>query len=276
MTETSTSGVDIARVALKAAREAARNRGADAPGGRSSTTRPTRRTMVRTGGRDPIGLGAALAGLVADRAWDAPTAGGGVLDQWAEIAPELVGKVVPVRFDARTGRLDLQPASPAYATQLRLLGRQLVARINGKMGRTVVRDLRVLAPRAIAAGPGQRTEHHQAVEQPEAPVRTRDDASAGYHRALAEIRRTTIVVDPAIAAAIARQEQAILKRREPEDQFAQGLAEKASQEEAAARTAAATSSQALAERRARQDKALRAGAVPLRPARPPMTLSGAA
>ncbi|MFJ6771902.1 DciA family protein [Kitasatospora sp. NPDC091257] len=276
MTQPSTSGVDLARVALKAARQAARTRGADAPGGRSSTIRPTRRTMVRTGGREPIGLGAALAGLVAERAWDAPTAGGGLLDQWATIAPELVGKVVPVHFDARTGRLDLQPTSPAYATQLRLLGRQLVARINGKMGRTVVRDLRVLAPRALATGPERRTEHHQAVEQPEPPVRTRDDASAGYHRALAEIRRTAPVIDPAIAAAIARQEQAILQRREPEDQFAQGLAEKADQENAAARTAAATSSQALAERRARHDKALRVSAVPLRPARPPMTLSGAA
>ncbi|MEU3564162.1 DciA family protein [Kitasatospora sp. NPDC006786] len=275
---TDTSGVDLARVALKAAREAARTRGADAPGGRSSTTRPTRRTMVRTGGRDPIGLGDALAGLVAERAWDTPTAGGGVIDQWTEIAPELVGKVQPVHFDARTGRLDLQPTSPAYATQLRLLGRQLVARINGKVGQAVVRDLRVLAPRAIAAtGSDQRTEHHQTVEQPEAPVRTRNDASAGYHRALAEIRRrTTTVIDPAIVAAIARQEQAILNRREPEDHFAQGLAEKADQEEeTAARTAAATSSQVLAERRARADKAAR-GTIPLRPARPPMTLSGAA
>ncbi|MFD9592097.1 hypothetical protein ACFWA9_04970 [Kitasatospora sp. NPDC059973] len=140
-----------------------------------------------------------------------------------------------------------------------------------------MRDLRVLAPRAIAAtGSDQRAEHHQAVEQPEAPVRTRNDASAGYHRALAEIRRTAPVVDPAIAAAVARQERAILSRREPEDQFAQGLAEKADQEEAAARTAAATSSQALAERRARHNKALRAGAVPLRLTRPPMILSGAA
>ncbi|MEV7782724.1 DciA family protein [Kitasatospora sp. NPDC088351] len=235
MTETSTSGVDLARVALKAAREAARTRGADAPGGRSSTTRPTRRTTVRTGGREPIGLGAALAGLVAERAWDTPTTGGGILDQWAEIAPELVGKVQPVHFDARTGRLDLQPASPAYATQLRLLGRQLVARINGKVGRTIVRDLRVLAPRAIAAGPDQRTEHHQAVEQPEAPARTRNDVtSPGFHRALAEIQRAAPVIDPAIAAAIGRQEQAILNHREPWDQFAQGLAEKADQENAAA------------------------------------------
>ncbi|MEV7177762.1 DciA family protein [Kitasatospora sp. NPDC093679] len=272
MTETST-GVDLARIALKAAREAARTQSADAPGGRSSTTRPTRRTTVRTGGRDPIGLGAALASLVTERAWDTPTAAGGILDQWTTIAPELVGKVTPVHFDTRTGRLDLQPASPAYATQLRLIGRQLVARINGKVGRTVVRDLRILAPRAIA----QRTEHRPAVEQPEAEVRTRNNASTGYHQALAAIRRTTTLTNPAIAAAVARQEQAILNRREPEDQFAQGLAEKTDQEEAAARTAATTTTnQTLAEHRARHDKALHVGAVPLRPNRLPMTISGAA
>ncbi|MFE7194002.1 DciA family protein [Kitasatospora sp. NPDC057541] len=282
MTETSTSGVDLARVALKAAREAARTRSADAPGGRSSTTRPTRRTTIRTGGRDPIGLGAALAGLVAERAWDTPTAGGSLLDQWATIAPELVGKVQPIHFNPRTGRLDLQPTSPAYATQLRLLGRQLVARINGKLGRTLVRDLRILTPRAIAdTGPGpgadQQTEQHQGAAQPEAPARTRDDvASAGFHRALAEIRRTTSVIDPAIAAAIAHQTQYLIDHREPWDQFAQGLAEKTDREEAAARTAAATSSQALAERRARADRAARTAAVPLRPTRPPMPLSGAA
>jgi predicted nucleic acid-binding Zn ribbon protein len=274
VTETST-GVDLARIALKAAREAARTRGTDAPGGRSSTTRPTRRTTVRTGGRDPIGLGAALASLVAERAWDAPTAAGGILDQWAEIAPELVGKVVPVHFDDHTGRLDLQPTSPAYATQLRLLGRQLVGRINGKVGQTVVRDLRVLAPRAIAAGSDQRTDH-QAIEQPKAPVRTRDDASTGYHRALAAIRRTATLTDPAIAAAIARQEQAILSRREPETAFTDAVATQTDQDEAAARTTATTSSQTLAEHRARHDKAVRVGAVPLRPTRSPMTLSGAA
>ncbi|MEW1911297.1 DciA family protein [Kitasatospora sp. NPDC085895] len=272
MTETST-GIDLARVALKAAREAACTQSADAPGGRSSTTRPTRRTTVRTGGRDPIGLGAALAGLIAERAWDTPTAAGGILDQWTTIAPELVGKVTPTHFNARTGRLDLQPTSPAYATQLRLLGRQLVARINGKAGQTLVRDLRVLAPGAIAAGSDQRTDH-QAVKQPEAPVRTRDDASTGYHRALAAIRRTATLTDPAIAAAIARQEQAILSRREPETAFTDAVTTQTDQDEAAARTTA-TTSQALAERRARADKAAR-GTTPLREASPPMLLSGAA
>lgn len=285
MTQPST-GVDIARVALKAAREAARSRGADAPGGRSSTPRSTRRTMVRTGGREPISFGDALAGLVAERAWEEPAAGGGILDQWTAIAPELIGKVSPVHFEPNTGRLDLQPSSPAYATQLRLLGRQLIARINGKMGRVVVRELRVLPPRAVStAGPDQQPEHCTAVEQPDVPVRTREDACDGYRRALAAhqaVQRTTAVTNPAVTAAIERQEQALLSRREPETAFTDAVAIQAEQEERAARTAAATSSQAIAERRAVADKAERAaqaeraGTVPLRAARQPMTLRGAA
>jgi hypothetical protein len=194
----------------------------------------------------------------------------------ATIAPELIGKVTPTHYDARTGRLDLQPTSPAYATQLRLLGRQLIARINGKIGSTLVRDLRVLPPRALTATcPDQQAEHHPAFEQPKAPVRTRADATAGYHRALAEIRHTVTVTDPAVA--MARQEQAILNRREPESAFAEAVAAQAQQDEAAARTAAATSNQAIAVQRARHDKAIRNGAaIPLCLARRPAPRIGAA
>jgi hypothetical protein len=35
--------------------------------------------------------------------------------------PDLVGEVKPVRYESATRQLDLPPASPAYATQLRLL-----------------------------------------------------------------------------------------------------------------------------------------------------------
>ncbi|GLW73703.1 hypothetical protein Kpho02_60010 [Kitasatospora phosalacinea] len=274
MTEPSTGGVDLARVALKAARAAARTRGAGALGG--ATAGPARRRTVRTGGRDPIGLGAALAGLVADRAWETPAAGGGVIDQWADIAPELVGKVQPVHYDPRTGRLDLQPVSAAYATQLRLLGRQLVARINGKAGRTVVRDLRVLPPRAPSVGPGRSAEQQRAAVQPEVPVRTRDDVtSAGYHQALAAIRSRSASVDPVVAAAIARQTEAVLSKREPEEVFTEAAAVRDHQEQTAARSAAAARSQAIAERRAREERAARS-TTPVHSARAPRTLSGAA
>lgn len=52
-----------------------------------------------------------------------------------------------MHFDPNTGTLHLRPASPAYAAQLRLFDRQLVARINEKTGgRPAVRALRILAP----------------------------------------------------------------------------------------------------------------------------------
>lgn len=62
------SGVDLARVALQQARLAARNNGgreARAPGRRQPTA-------VKRDGWKPSGLAAVLAGLRADRAWEAP------------------------------------------------------------------------------------------------------------------------------------------------------------------------------------------------------------
>lgn len=248
------SGVDIARVALKAARQAARARGADAPSGASSTHRPARRT-TRTR-CDPNPLREVMAALVAERAWDAPTDGGSLLDQWSALVPELAGKVIPIHYNPATGILDVRPSSPAYATQLRLLGRQLVTRVNGKLGRTVIRDLRVLTPRTT---PG--TDQSPVADRPTppdaGPIRTRDDGCAGYHQALAAIQRTTPVTNPAITAAIARQDQAIRLGREPEHRFAHAVIAQAHHDETTARTAAAASAQAIAERRARADKAAR-------------------
>ncbi|GAA3086483.1 hypothetical protein GCM10020000_86450 [Streptomyces olivoverticillatus] len=100
------SGIDLARVALKAAREAAKKKGASA-----RRTRPQpRRRSPRADGRDPVGLGAALESLVAARAWEMPVEGASVLDQWARIAgPGLAAHVTAVHFDPDSGRLDLLP-----------------------------------------------------------------------------------------------------------------------------------------------------------------------
>ncbi|WP_331734460.1 MULTISPECIES: hypothetical protein [unclassified Streptomyces] len=55
------SGVDLARVALRAAREAARMNGT----GQKAKKRPRAATMVRRDGREPMGLGTAIGTLVA-------------------------------------------------------------------------------------------------------------------------------------------------------------------------------------------------------------------
>ncbi|MFF8604053.1 hypothetical protein ACF065_33685 [Streptomyces sp. NPDC015232] len=106
------SGVDLARQALLAAREAAKKNGA-------RTTKPKRRTgaTLRRDGREPLGLGAAITMMMTERGLVAPAAGGSVLAQWETIlaaaAPELAGHVQAVKFDADTGRLDVAPDAPA-------------------------------------------------------------------------------------------------------------------------------------------------------------------
>ncbi|MER5908856.1 hypothetical protein ABT150_54475 [Streptomyces mirabilis] len=60
--------------------------------------------MVRRDGREPMGLGAAIGALVAERAWELPAAGATLRQRWEAIAPELAGHVVAVGYDADSGR----------------------------------------------------------------------------------------------------------------------------------------------------------------------------
>lgn len=71
------SGVDLARVALRQAKEAAKKRGDS----EAHTPRRPQQTAVRRDGREPSGFAAVLQGLMADRAWEVPAAGGTVLDR---------------------------------------------------------------------------------------------------------------------------------------------------------------------------------------------------
>ncbi|MFB6876340.1 hypothetical protein [Streptomyces sp. NPDC056323] len=93
------SGVDLARQALLAAREAARKSGA-------TGKKPKHRAgmVVRRGGREPLGLGAAIGLMMTERGMVAPAVGGSVLAQFdailAKVVPELAGRVRAVGFDA--------------------------------------------------------------------------------------------------------------------------------------------------------------------------------
>ncbi|WP_186784560.1 DciA family protein [Streptomyces sp. CBG33] len=144
MTESSTplSGVDLARVALHNAREAAKQQGATSPRPRRTT-----RTTRRTGGREPVSFGAAIQQLIADRAWTAPVAAGGVLDRWSHIADDLAGRVTAVKYDAATATLILQPDSSAAAIAVRHRQHALLDRIAEETGgRETVRRLKILSP----------------------------------------------------------------------------------------------------------------------------------
>lgn len=216
MAEPELSGVDLARSALLAARAAARNN--PAPQQKKHTT--GRRT-ARTGGRDPIGLAAAITGMMGDRGWEPTEPGGSILDQWPSIAPELVGKVTAERFEHDTGVLHLRPASPAYATQLRLFQAQTLRRIHEKTGSRTVRALRILTPGTPATTVETGPEQPPAATPAKAPVRTRDDGCPGYQDALAvvlEHRPEPPPINPYVAEAMARQVAALRAGRQPEDE----------------------------------------------------------
>ncbi|MEW2494730.1 DUF721 domain-containing protein [Streptomyces nodosus] len=140
------SGVDLARVALRAAKEQARARG-DAAQQKRQARRGGLRSGARADGRDPMALGAAINRLITERGWETPAAVGGVMGRWPQIVGEdLARHCVPQRYDEDDRVLTVGCDSTAWATQLRLLAPQLVARLNEDLGHGTVRLIKVQGP----------------------------------------------------------------------------------------------------------------------------------
>jgi len=247
------SGVDLAKVALRAAREAAKRRGSEPAAVRK---RPARTTTVRVDRREPAGFGAVMQGLVAERAWNIAMAGGGVLDRWDQIAPDLAQSVKAVAFDPDSGRLDLRPASNAHATHLRLTASQLLRRIAEHTGPGVVRTIRVLPPGTATAtvdadGPAA------TAAPPPVPAASREPSS-GYRQALEALRRSKPepATPPLVQQARDRQTEQLLAHREPEEAFTAAADFQAElREQEARRRSVEVQQQAL--RRARTERAAR-------------------
>ncbi|WP_331763908.1 DUF721 domain-containing protein [Streptomyces cyaneofuscatus] len=216
------SGVDLARQALLAAREAAKKNG-------TNRQKPKRRTatVVRRNGREPLGLGSAIGMMMTERGMAAPAAGGNVLADFdtilTEVAPELAGRVTAVAFDSDTGRLDVVPDLPAAGTQLRWSAPKLITAANEKVPGANVRALHVLAPAPVKAGPAPAAA--EPAPPPTAPASSmrRADPPEGYREAVAAHRATWTRqqnTNPEIQAAAERQLRDRL--REPEGHFADG------------------------------------------------------
>lgn len=143
------SGVDLARVALRAAKEQARARGAAVQQRKQARRGGGLRSGARADGRDPLPLGTAINRLITERGWETPAAVGGVMGRWPQIVGEDLAKhCVPLRYDEDPDErvLTVQCDSTAWATQLRLLAPQLVARLNADLGQGTVRMIKVLGP----------------------------------------------------------------------------------------------------------------------------------
>lgn len=143
-TGTTLRGPDLARAALQAAREQAQSR-------RKPRARQPRRRRgwsgPRADDRDPQRFGSLLARIASDRGWSGRLAGGEVFGRWRSLVGEDVAEhTKPVAL--QDGELTVQAESTAWATQLRLLQRQILKRIADGVGRDVVRRIKVQGPAA--------------------------------------------------------------------------------------------------------------------------------
>lgn len=97
--------------------------------------------------RDPHPLGEVLTGYVAERGWDVPLAEARVFSDWpALVGAEVAAHCTPVSL--RDGELRIAAESTAWATQLRLLGGSLLARLVAEVGPELVRKLLITGPAA--------------------------------------------------------------------------------------------------------------------------------
>lgn len=154
------AGSDLARAALQAAREAAGARRASTPTAgrrRNSSAGSSRRRWSGAGAddRDPQPFGRLVSRIAADRGWAGQLAGGQVFGRWAElVGADIAEHVQPVRLE--NGELTVAAESTAWATQLRLLQRQIVLRIAAGVGDGVVTRIKIQGPSAPSWRFGQR------------------------------------------------------------------------------------------------------------------------
>jgi predicted nucleic acid-binding Zn ribbon protein len=158
------AGADLARATLAAAREDAKARAAtNARATRAAGRRQRQADEPSRAGGEPVAFGAAVGEMLDERGWQAEAAAAQVLANWESIAgAEVAAACRPVRL--RAGELVLEAESTAWATQLRLLSRSILARIRTELGPDVVRKLVVRGPttpdwrhgRLRVPGPGPR------------------------------------------------------------------------------------------------------------------------
>ncbi|MEV5647989.1 DUF721 family protein [Nocardia sp. NPDC052254] len=161
--ESELRGVDLARRALEEARAAARASGKAVGQGRASPRKGGVRALRRRSGwsgarpdeRDPQLLSALAGSLAKSRGWSGKVAEGTVFGRWAAVVgDDIAGHADPVSLT--DGVLSIQAESTAWATQLRMLQGQLLAKINAAVGQGVVTSLKITGPAAPSWRKGER------------------------------------------------------------------------------------------------------------------------
>jgi predicted nucleic acid-binding Zn ribbon protein len=156
------SGIDLVRRTLEEARAAARARGQDAGRGRSTPDAPRRVAGQRRRWsgpgpdfRDPQPLGKVARDLAKKRGWTPHVAEGTVLGEWPSVVGHQISDhATPTALN--DGVLSVTAESTAWATQLRLMQAQLLAKIAAAVGNGVVTSLKITGPTAPSWRKGPR------------------------------------------------------------------------------------------------------------------------
>ncbi|MFI7454514.1 DUF721 domain-containing protein [Nonomuraea sp. NPDC049714] len=94
---------------------------------------------------DPQLFGRAIRELLAARGWERSAAVGAVFGRWIDIVgPDLAAHTKPESFE--DGEVLVVADSTAWATQVRLLARTLVRRLNEELGDNTVTKVKVRGP----------------------------------------------------------------------------------------------------------------------------------
>ena len=156
-------GMDLVRRALEEARSAARGQGKQVGQGRRS---PKERRAADDSGRrrwsgpgpdrrDPQPLGRAAQDLANNRGWSPRVAEGALFGQWEQVVGEQIAEhAQPTAL--RDGVLTIAAESTAWATQLRMVQAQVLAKIAAAVGDGVVTALRITGPTAPSWRKGPR------------------------------------------------------------------------------------------------------------------------
>lgn len=145
-------GMDLVRRALEEARGAAREQGKNVGRGRQApaprrTASSSRRRWSGPGPdvRDPQTLGAATSDVARSRGWNGRVAEGAVFGRWHEVVgAQIADHAVPASL--ADGVLTVTAESTAWATQLRMVQAQLLAKIAAAVGDGVVTGLKIVGP----------------------------------------------------------------------------------------------------------------------------------
>lgn len=144
-------GMDLVRRTLEEARGAARSQGKDV--GRGRTARPrkvagaSRRRWSGPGpdSRDPQLLASVARDLARSRGWSDRVAQGSVFGRWnAVVGEQIAAHATPTGL--QDGVLTVSAESTAWATQLRVVQAQLLAKIAAAVGDGVVKSLKIVGP----------------------------------------------------------------------------------------------------------------------------------